>query len=314
MGMDSISERLELVAVWLELHGRVGKNNELFARVCEAVAPKASSGARTGAQRSIRNWFSGHAEPARENIAVLGAAIEKIAAESGKVFNPRWLQLPLHDLAEKIGMKSAADRATETPPVTDKSSFTFDFSVPPERLERIAEKYCGAYFIYRCNSRTRFNAVVRSVLWIGPTERDLVRCRLITGGGVGTGFLIPTDDYLNAQFVFGTGGDQLLSEAMQIRRNHNSERIFVGVWLRSSSGMATGYRTILLKKPELDRTDGDPAMLRSYCRDYSAGADAHTRLAPLLTKNSLVPNTDTKRVVTMDRYEANHVLKDFDDA
>jgi len=308
----SVSRKLELIATWLEMHGRTGKASELFLRVRDEFAGGANP---SSVERSLRNWFSGVSEPSHQNASALGAAIAKIAAAAGRTFEAHWLLLPLPDLGAKLGMdRSAAEAFAETDgEPCERPSFTFDFTVSPERMARIREKYCGTYFVYRCTGHGDHTEIVRSVFWMGACERCLIHCSLATRGGSGTGFVIPTNDYLCAHIVTGTGGDQLWSEMVLIHRNHRSERLFVGVWLRPSTMMPNAYRTVLFKKPELDRLAGKTVAMAPYCRVFLPGMPVHDRLLPLLMRNSVTEGDDGSPVLTMHRFEFVRVLEGFDD-
>jgi hypothetical protein len=316
MDQGTCGEKLELIAMWLELHGRVGKTNALFDKVCAEIIPKKARGrVHDSAQKNIRNWFSGQAQPSRPNTAALGRAIQTIAQGLNRQFDERWLQLPINELAEKIGVDRTrlTTRHPERSFANGAPIFKFDFVIPQDRMARIREKYSGTYFIYRCSSRISISEVVRCVLRIGPFEENLIHAQLITGGINGVGYSIPTPRYLSTLLVFGRGGDNLSTEAIYIRRNSRTQRMFIAVWTRAAASMADAYRAILLRKPALDQFEWTSKELQTYCRDFLPGSNVHKRLSPLLSRNSVAAGSENESNLTMDRYEFMRVLNDFDD-
>ncbi|HTQ14861.1 MAG TPA: hypothetical protein VMH86_13385 [Rhizomicrobium sp.] len=292
--MASLKQHLDQIALWLEMDGPVtrGGFNQLCAEIQDLLDHWQSAGApahvnvrRYPAGHSIQNWFAGKARPERENLALLGAAIATVAQKRGKTFEPGWLPLTFDALARKLGVRPASDgRAT--------SRYDFGLAIPPDRMERILAKYTGAFYAYRRHA-TR-NQVSRDIIAFGARPNaNLMGCRIFRGhqNERHHGPAIPTEHCITAMVSQGVGGDGATTEVLMLRRFRPATRAFAAVRLRLSEGLLlvpTAYRTIMLRRPDLDQavTVDDQQLLQSRCRDFGPDSKIYRDMIEILSRNT----------------------------
>jgi hypothetical protein len=89
----------------------------------------------------------------------------------------------------------------------------------------------------------------------------------------------------------GVGGDGATTEVLMLRRFRPAARAFAAVRLRLSEGLTlipTAYRTILLRRPDLDAAvvADDHQTLQPRCRDFGPDTAIYKDMIELLSRNT----------------------------